>query len=176
MSRSPVVPMLKLYGLVWLALFLFAMTAMLVSNGVFGVAWFAVADVTLSLSIFVAVSVIVGCLIFIVLGLATGRFGRAIVMLFAGTVYALLPFAAILAFALYTYVSSASLTGVSFVLEHFTDAVHAGVDAIGRGVANANWQMPDRAVIDDALLSLSGAFALAALVANWLTARRRTAD
>lgn len=173
MSRSPVVPMLKLYGLVWLALFLFGITTMLVSNGVFGVAWFAVADVTLSLAIFVAVGVIVGCLIFIVLGIASGRLGRAFVMLLAGAIYALLPFAAILAFAVYAYVSPASLTGVSFVLEQFTNVVDAAIDAAGRALVSTSWQMPDRAIVDDALLGLSGALALLALLANWLTMRRR---
>src|SRR6201986_5425926 len=105
MSRSPVIPMLKLYGLVWLALFLFAMTAMLVSNGVFGVAWFAVADVSLSLAIFVAVAVMAGALVSVGLSIITGRLVRAFVMLLAGTVYALLPIASILAFALYAYVT-----------------------------------------------------------------------
>jgi hypothetical protein len=165
--------MLKLYGLVWLALFLFAITAMLVSNGVFGVAWFAVADVTLSLAIFVAAAVIVGCLVFIVMGLAFRRFGRAFVMLIAGSIYALLPFAAVLAFALYAYIGAVPLTGVSFVLEQFTHTVDAAINAAGLAVAHTAWEMPSRATIDDALLGLSGGLAVLALVANWLTMRKR---
>ena len=172
MSRSPVIPMLKLYGLFWLALFLFAATAMLVSNGVFGVAWFSVADVALSLAIFVAAAVIAGLAIMIVLAIASGRVGRAIVMVFAGTIYALLPFAAILALAVYAYVSPVPLSGVSFVLEQFENVQQAAIDAVGRALPSTDWRMPERAMIDNALLVLSGGFALLALAANWLTARR----
>lgn len=174
--RSPAVPMLKLYGLTWLALFLFAITTMLVSNGLFGVAWFAVADVALSLSIFVAVAVIVGCLIFIVLALITGRFARALVMFLMAAIYALLPFGAILAFALYTYVSPASLAGVSFVLEQFTNFVDGLINAAGYALASTAWQMPDRNTINDALFGLSAGLALLALGANWLDSRRLSAD
>lgn len=171
--RSPVIPMLKLYGLTWLALFLFAVTAMLVSNGVFGVAWFSVADVALSLSIFVSVAVIVGCLIFIVLSLITARFGRAIVMFLMAAIYALLPFGAILAFAVYTYVSPASLLGVSFMLEQFTDFVDGLINGVGRALAATAWQMPSRDLINDVLFGLSAGLALLALVANWLDMRRK---
>jgi hypothetical protein len=174
--QSPVMPMLKMYGLFWLALFLFAITAMLVSNGVFGVAWFAVADVALSLSIFVAVCVIAGCLVFVAMALAFARVGRAIVMLLVGTIYSLLPFAAVLAFALYSYIGAVPLTGVSFVLEQFANAVDAAINAIGVAVAQTAWQMPARELINDAMLALSGGLALVALVANWLTMRRRKTD
>lgn len=174
MSSSPVIPMLKLYGLTWLALFLFAITAMLVSNGVFGVAWFAVADVTLSLAIFVAVGVIGGCLVFIAMATVFGRIVRAVVMLIVGVIYALLPFAAVLAFALYSYIGAVPLTGVSFVLEEFGAAVDAAVNAAGHAIAHTAWQMPPREVINDTMLALSGGLALLALVANWLSMRRRT--
>ena len=174
--QSPVIPMLKMYGLFWLALFLFAITAMLVSNGVFGVAWFAVADVALSLAIFVAVAVIAGCLVFIGMALAFGRIGRAIVMLLVGTIYSLLPFAAILAFALYAYIGAVPLTGVSFVLEQFSNAVDAAINAVGVAVAQTAWQMPARELINDVMLALSGGLAIVALAANWLTMRRREAE
>src|SRR6202008_67052 len=160
MSRSPVIPMLKLYGLFWLALFLFAATAMLVSNGVFGVAWVSVAHVALSLAIFAAAAVIARWAVMIVLAIASGRVGRAIVMLFAGTIYALLPFAVILAFAVYAYVRPMPLSGFSFVLEQFTNTVDAGIDAMGHALASTSWHMPDRAIVDDALLGLSGGVAL----------------
>jgi hypothetical protein len=165
--------MLKLYGLVWLALFLFAITAMLVSNGVFGVAWFAVADVTLSLAIFVAVAVIAGCLVFIAMAIVFGRIGRAIVMLIVGVIYSLLPFAAVLAFALYSYIGAVPLTGVSFVLEEFSAAVDAGINAAGHAIAQTAWTMPPRETINDVMLGLSGGLALLAVVANWLTMRKR---
>jgi hypothetical protein len=171
MPSSPVIPMLKMYGLFWLGLFLFAMTAMLVSNGVFGVAWFAVADVTLSLAIFVAAAVIAGCLIFIAMAILFRRFGRAIVMLIVGVIYTLLPFAAILAFALYAYIGAVPLLGVSFVVEEFTNAVDAGINAAGVWIANTTWQMPPREIIQDTLLGLSGGLALLALIANWVTMR-----
>jgi hypothetical protein len=164
--------MLKMYGLFWLALFLFALTAMLVSNGVFGVAWFAVADVALSLAIFVAACVIAGCLVFIAMALVFGRIGRAIVMLLVGTIYSLLPFAAVLAFALYAYIGAVPLAGVSFVLEGFSNAVDAGINAAGAAVAQTAWQMPARELINDAMLALSGGLAVLALAANWLTMRR----
>jgi hypothetical protein len=171
MSSSPVIPMLKMYGLFWLGLFLFALTAMLVSNGVFGVAWFAVADVALSLAIFVSVAVIAGCLIFIVMAILFRRFGRALIMLIVGVIYTLLPFAAVLAFALYAYIGAVPLTGVSFVLEQFTNAVDAGINAAGIAVAQTDWPMPPRELINDVMLALSGGLALVALVANWLTMR-----
>jgi hypothetical protein len=173
MSNSPIVPMLKLYGLVWLGLFLFALTAMLVSNGVFGVAWFAVADVSLSLAIFVAAGVVLGTLVSVVLSIISLRLGRAIVMLVGGVIHALLPFAVILAFALYAYVSPVSLHGVSFVLEQFSDAVQAAINAAGQALASTSWEMPSRAIIDDALLSMSAGLAVVALIANWITMRRR---
>jgi hypothetical protein len=174
--HSPVIPMLKMYGLFWLALFLFAVTAMLVSNGVFGVAWFAVADVALSLAIFVAAGVIAGCLVFIAMALVFGRIGRAIVMLLVGTIYALLPFAAVLAFALYAYIGAVPLTGESFVLEQFTDAVDAIINATGDAIAHTTWQMPARELITDVMLAISGGLAVLALAANWLTMRKVRTD
>lgn len=173
--HSPVIPMLKMYGLFWLALFLFALTAMLVSNGVFGVPWFSVADVALSLAIFVSVCVIGGAFVFIGMALVFGRIGRAIVMLLMGIIYALLPFAAILGFALYAYIGAVPLVGESFVLTQFDSGVDALIDAIGKGVAQTSWQMPPREVINTTTLAVSGGLALIALVANWMSMRRRSA-
>ena len=101
------------------------------------------------------------------------RFARAVVMLLMAGIYSLLPFGAILAFALYAYVSSASLAGVSFVLEQFTHAADAAIDWTGRALASTAWKLPDRAIIDDALFSLSAGLALLALAVNWLTMRRK---
>lgn len=176
MSHSPVIPMLKLYGLTWLGLFLFALIAMLVSNGVFGVAWFSVVDVCLSLAIFVAAAVIAGCFVFIGMALVFGRIGRALTMLVTGIIYALLPFAAIFAFALYAYIGAVPLVGEPFVLKQFDSGVDALIDAVGHAVAHTSWQMPPREVINSTTLAVSGGLAVLALVANWLSMRGRGAD
>jgi hypothetical protein len=50
------------YGVVWLATFLFSMSNIVISSGLFNVAWFHVVDVTLSFTLFVAGAIILLCL------------------------------------------------------------------------------------------------------------------
>jgi len=87
---------LKSFGLIWLAGLICTSTTLVVSSGLFGVDWFNVADVSLSLLIFAALVNLLRYGLVAIFCLCIGQPKKAVSFLGSGTLYLLLPYAAVI--------------------------------------------------------------------------------
>jgi len=153
------------FGVIWLGTFLFSMSNIVISTGLFDVAWFHVVNVTLSFTLFVAIAIVALCLALAVLNIAMGRPGQALVFVLCAGLYTLLPFASILAYDAFGALGGAISGGTSFIYADFASLLARFL----------SWfpQSDGSGAPDNWLRWASAASALLGLVLNSYAARRR---
>lgn len=158
------------YGVVWLTVFLFSMSNVVISSGLFNVAWFHVVNVTLSFTLFVSAAAIVLCVAIAVFHLALGRVGQAAVLLLCAGLYTFLPFANIVAYGAFGMLGGAVTGGSSFVYTNYIGSIRNSLTMLGEvfGLPYGFVTQPDRWLGWISVIS-----ALLGLVLNTLAARRR---